>query len=329
MLLDELQVGRIGDSPNEGTDGLGYESYAKALVEHIFRLEKSGAVSVGLLSPWGSGKSFFWKLIKKEFEKRSRPKNEDTPTCACIDESWCLVIVASLICKWITAAFVFLIGTLLCCYETRKWKIHEENENMPFYICIEFDAWTYRGSDNLWASMLETLWTRVEEEFGSEEVKWHRIGFEREDGNPPYTRKEQMIARKKFALKRNIVISLTAWVLIGFIGLLLYLIREEGRKNMESTDSTYIEPRLYVWILAVPSLLGTFLTLVLNVFKTRNEIEKSGIQRITEKIKLTERKDFKQEIGFMGFVKEEVEHLFEFVKLKNARIVLFVDDLDR
>ena len=46
---------------------------------------------------------------------------------------------------------------------------------------MSFDAWTYRGTDNLWASLLESLWKEVETEFSKDEVSWHRAGVARAD----------------------------------------------------------------------------------------------------------------------------------------------------
>jgi len=59
----------INDSPNGKADRLGRQSYAEALVQQVISMEESSdtAISVGLYSPWGSGNSFFWNLIKEEF----------------------------------------------------------------------------------------------------------------------------------------------------------------------------------------------------------------------------------------------------------------------
>lgn len=343
------QSGGIGDSPNNRIDRLGHEVYAKSLVDHIVGLDPSGeAVSVGLFSERGSGKSFFWNLIKKEFMDRTRQaptqSDDDNATDRCsrwkIDESSPLFLLAvSLIVGWIVSALGFVLRIFCCSYQTGKWRIPDlpihEIKDRTLYICVEFNSWTYQGSDNLWSSILEMLWTRVEEVIGAEKVKWHRAGIERADikasDSQETARKKLQMATRTLQIQRNLVAALSAYVLIAFIALVLYLIwkqaeqlaKEENKSNGKSVPSL-----LALW-LGIPALLGTFSALIFNLVRTTKEINNSGIKKITNMMKLSERKDFKQEKGQMGLVQQEVDYLFDFLKLHNARIVLFVDDLDR
>jgi len=45
------------------------------------------------------------------------------------------------------------------------------------YQIIEFNAWTYQGSELLWASLMEELWHAVEAKFGPKAVQFHRAGI--------------------------------------------------------------------------------------------------------------------------------------------------------
>jgi len=67
-------------NPNNGSDRLGYELYAEALANHAISVEKQGSdetLCVGLLGPWGTGKSSIWNLVKKKLEQKD--KDEYTP----------------------------------------------------------------------------------------------------------------------------------------------------------------------------------------------------------------------------------------------------------
>lgn len=44
------------------------------------------------------------------------------------------------------------------------------------YKFVKFNAWTYKGSDLLWASFLKDLWEAVEDRFGKKVVRYHRAG---------------------------------------------------------------------------------------------------------------------------------------------------------
>lgn len=56
---------------------------------------------------------------------------------------------------------------------------------------------------------------------------------------------------------------------------------------------------------------------------------RSGLERIRDKINVHKRYDFSQDFGLMKMVEKEVKCMFQFLKLHNLRIRLFVDDLDR
>jgi len=65
------------------------------------------------------------------------------------------------------------------------------------YNFIEFNAWVYNGSDVLWASLMESLWTAVEAELGADTVRLHRasINLARETGNENISHQTRMDKR--------------------------------------------------------------------------------------------------------------------------------------
>ena len=42
-------------------------------------------------------------------------------------------------------------------------------------LYLTCNAWLYNGTDLLWASLLEEMWLKVEEEFGTWSVRFHRF----------------------------------------------------------------------------------------------------------------------------------------------------------
>jgi len=71
--------GGVNDSDSKGSDHLGYELYAKALVNHVLTVQKQGdePICVGLYAPWGAGKSFLWNLIQQEFKTKNTEKIDE------------------------------------------------------------------------------------------------------------------------------------------------------------------------------------------------------------------------------------------------------------
>ena len=62
---------------------------------------------------------------------------------------------------------------------------------MNTIVFYDFQAWVYSGTDILWASLLERLWTEVEAVCGSRSIRWHRASISLSDE----TEKDSPIAR--------------------------------------------------------------------------------------------------------------------------------------
>ena len=111
-------VGGLNDSTKNSPDRLGYNVYADGLSEVVRSVENpSTSLCVGLFGPWGSGKSFLWKLIKHELETKSnqptdeieqeRKKTENAPvgfierSCVLAWGSWCTFarMLSSVFCR--------------------------------------------------------------------------------------------------------------------------------------------------------------------------------------------------------------------------------------
>ncbi|GFH57105.1 hypothetical protein CTEN210_13581 [Chaetoceros tenuissimus] len=58
-----------------------------------------------------------------------------------------------------------------------RGNIAPEKSAVTKYIFVEFNAWTYNGSDNLWASFMDQLWTSVESDFSLFQVRMHRASI--------------------------------------------------------------------------------------------------------------------------------------------------------
>ena len=65
----------VGDNPikNPEDDAIGRISTAQNFVQHVLALDTTEGVVVGVLGPWGSGKTSFINLSRNEFEKEEVP----------------------------------------------------------------------------------------------------------------------------------------------------------------------------------------------------------------------------------------------------------------
>jgi hypothetical protein len=70
------------------------------------------------------------------------------------------------------------------------------------YKIVEFNAWTYQGSELLWASLMKELWDAVEAEFGKKVVRYHRAGIALA-GENPYDESHRTLSPQQKARNRK------------------------------------------------------------------------------------------------------------------------------
>ena len=67
----------------EATDAMNVSGEVQALCELITAFDATPPISIGLFGPWGSGKSFFMRLMRQEINRRSRRLVNDPNSVFC------------------------------------------------------------------------------------------------------------------------------------------------------------------------------------------------------------------------------------------------------
>ena len=81
---------------------------------------------MGLLAPWGTGKSFFWQLIRKEFDK-DQDKTKDGPKNDFLPRDPCMVVV------WLVDVMLRFLGNVLRPIKNCAKSIREKT--LSFWWC--------------------------------------------------------------------------------------------------------------------------------------------------------------------------------------------------
>lgn len=83
----------VGDNPieNPEEDAIGRISDAQNFVQHVLALDAKKGIVVGVLGPWGSGKTSFINLARNEFEKAEVPILDFNPWMFSGDRGACLI----------------------------------------------------------------------------------------------------------------------------------------------------------------------------------------------------------------------------------------------
>jgi len=88
------------------------------------------------------------------------------------------------------------------------------------YKIVEFNAWTYQGSELLWASLMKELWDAVEDEFGKNVVRYHRAGIALAENL--YDESHRTLSpRQKARDRKRALLMFRAW---SYLYLFLFLI---------------------------------------------------------------------------------------------------------
>jgi len=199
------------------------------------------------------------------------------------------------------------------------------------YAIVEFNAWVYSGSEFLWASLIEELWTTVEKSVGKHQVRFHRASIELsgEDSNDSIEVKRQKRQQALWNYHLNWYIS----AILGLVGttITVIIVTFPSVQNL-LRDTTILITGFAIQTLTLIPFGSQIYTVVKKVWP---ELRKSRGKRILEEAESYQRTDFGEKTGFMGEVRKEVDYLFDFLKTYHTdegeclRLAVFVDDLDR
>ena len=203
----------------------------------------------------------------------------------------------------------FLLGKV-----REKLKFIESQDKQLNFAFIDFNAWVYSGSENLWAGLVTTLYEGIEKHYKT-------MGGERMVQD--YRRKEawaQLWNTFRKSLRLVIFFSIPAILLSIFM----------DYQSIQSGWKTFADAILLILggaplLTKLPDLLSGVKTLVDSVVLLRSK----------QLAELTSRKDFKDKVGFMADIQAELRHISDSIKELDAknkqktRFVIFVDDLDR
>jgi Leucine-rich repeat (LRR) protein len=211
----------------------------------------------------------------------------------------------------------------------------EYHEDLPEYIYVDFNAWVYQGTDLLWASLLETMWEKIEAKHGKYSVRLHRASIELSgelDDDDLKTRQGKREAAIFFLkLKAFLFLSLAlfATIYLWVVGIPF---------NFWGLDDIY--NKIILQVTATSPLMATLYTFVSKVLPELRNSRGAQIMREVQSFEKYSRADFTKNTGFMGRVKKEMGYMFDYLKtqrirdekhqiLRGVRLVIFVDDLDR
>eukprot|EP00984_Skeletonema_dohrnii_P009918 scaffold3819_cov98-Skeletonema_dohrnii-CCMP3373.AAC.5 len=199
------------------------------------------------------------------------------------------------------------------------------------YKFVEFNAWTYQGSELLWASLMKDLWDAVEAEFGKKVVRYHRAGIALAEENQFDESHRTLTPQQKARNRKRALLMFCARL---YLYLFLFLIA--------------LTVLMTLTIINCNSVNKTCLGKVVNVTNNATDIieavesdsdEEGNEEGVIVAIIATVAA-FCPLLASVGVVKTEIDYLFDLLKTetypdkeigcnRSLRLCVFIDDLDR
>ena len=169
------------------------------------------------------------------------------------------------------------------------------------YIIIDFNAWSYSFSDVLWAGLVKEIHTKVEDRYGFLALRFFRFFIYPFRSNS----KQKMVCMILYGIFR-------------FISLIIFTILLSALLTEDAFVDLFGEIAIYsAFGLTIATIIPSIVQLIITLCKDKGSEIMKGAKNISE------------QVGFMGDVRDELELICDFVKMKRAKFAVFIDDLDR
>ena len=196
-------------------------------------------------------------------------------------------------------------------------KPHNSSDFNVEYVFVDFNAWEYCATDELWAGLIRGVYLKVEKKFAVEKesikLQW-RVQRAVDILKEEFGGTAVLFAR--LFILTVVIAALFIFVVFSYYFETVTFKIFEFNDNQFATIASISSSAYYLWT-------------------TCNEIFQSAEMDRGQAI-YSEANSVKDKIGFMAKVRKELSELFKFINNdfkdlthKQLRLVLFIDDLDR
>ena len=231
--------------------------------------------------------------------------------------------------------FSFVFGTRLPNGDDNTTSKNSEKIEKIEYVFVDFNAWEYSKTDELWSGLIRGMYKKVEERF---QFEARRKGGTKTDFQRKWRiQRAVKLMEDKFGNTKTLsVVVILSTVSIAAMTVILLLSTDKLLLKIDLLDLGQSLPT-FIQDLAKNQPENYLVSAVLSVvsfFWSYSIFQFAGVDRGTDIYEKAE--SVKDKIGLMAMVREELMELFNFINkdFKNGtgiqlRLVLFIDDLDR
>ncbi|HWN09720.1 MAG TPA: P-loop NTPase fold protein [Pyrinomonadaceae bacterium] len=273
-------------------DQLNYSLYADAIAEFIFHNDTKPPLAIGVLAPWGQGKTTLMKMIQNQIETKAKGTKVPTPP--------------GVVAPPITPGLHFR--------DLRSWLQDPTNYRLGVeklnYPTVWFNAWKYQNSEQLWAGMAYSILSQLVGQLDSpveRERFWLALQAERIDFNAIRRDIHRMVFER-------VAPWIVTWALIGVVGLMVALFAiMAGNVFLGSGGG-----------------VALLLSAVMSARQWKSAVAKVDTKPLEGKFtQYVRQPTYEGKLGFFHEIEMDVQRVFRLLVAEGKPVVVFIDDLDR
>lgn len=279
-------------------DQLDYSLYAKAIAEFIHSKNTNPPLTIGILAPWGQGKTTLMRLIEHKLKQLVKAdQGEQTKQKAGNREEVPPTEAPK-------TTFQHLKDWLNAAVKPKPRKLQ--------YPTVWFNAWKFQSREQLWAglahSIISDLVKQVPDPIDREKF-WLALQANRLDFNKIRTDIQMTIFKQVVPKVLNLGMLLIAGLLVGG-GIALVMLA-----------------KLPVFLGSAVSVGGPVLTAISKWISQQHKILAKPLEG--DFTRYIRQPDYEGKMGFFSQVEQDVRQVFDLLVDREKPAVVFVDDIDR
>jgi len=307
-------------------DELGYELYANAIAEFLTHRSTHPPLTVGVLAPWGHGKTTLMRLIawRLFLKAQSSTTNDETKDQEKLKQEFINVHLSTPIHRPTMSygKFAKSISDLLAWLKLAKdqpqhadRQAKADDSPLKFtklaYPTVWFNAWKYQDSNQVWAGLAHCILEQLSQQLKEQDRErfWLQLQISRVD--------TWAIRRDIYRLAFEQWLPKAVWwlgvALVGGLALVLGSIMSDGSR--------------WAMIPGGGAAVAGLLTGFGHWVWTLRKIKSSPLEGKFSKY--VQQPEYDRKLGFLHDVEKDMRHVFELIVEPDKPAVVFIDDLDR
>ena len=293
-------------------DQLNYSLYADAIAEFIRHPDTQPPLAIGILAPWGQGKTTLMKLIQDKLEKKAKEdaaKEPAKPAAPDLKQDS----------QSVTPTKDKLNGqrqpgqTHFRFADLKEWlrnPTYYPQVKTLNYPTVWFNAWKYQNSEQLWAAMAHVILNELVKQIDTpwnQENFWLALQAERID----FTAIRQDIHRVIF---ERIAPWVIVWTSVGALGIMAFV--------LGLASGIYLLSKAGVVTFGLSSFIAVAQWLWAKTKVNQKPLEGKFAKYVRQPT-------YEGKLGVFHEVEQDVRRVFKLLVSKDQPVVIFIDDLDR